>query len=228
MKVGELLASLDENGFRGDTIVIFASDHGDMLCERGMVQKRTFYEWSSRIPLILRFPDGWQQGTVRPEPVNLIDLVSTLLDIAGVAEGERLPLDSRSLIGLLDGSDTEDWEAISEYHSQGCHSACFMIRKGQFKYVYIHGHESQLFDLEADPGEWNDLSGRTEYEEIKEQLKARIHELFDPDAIDKAIMESIQKRTLIRRAMDTGHTRWDVEPRFDPAKDITDQYLPRT
>jgi choline-sulfatase len=103
-----------------------------------------------------------------------------------------------------------------------------MIRKGQFKYVYIHRHESQLFDLVADPGEWNDLSCRTEYEEIKKELKTRIHELFDPDTIDKATMESIQKRTLVRQAMDIGHTRWDVEPRFDPVKDITDQYLPGT
>lgn len=225
IKVGELLASLEENGFDGDTIVIFTSDHGDMLCERGMVQKRTFYEWSSRIPLIIRFPDGWQQGTTHPEPVNLIDLVPTLLDIAGVAKGERLPLDGRSLLGLLDGSDAEDWEAISEYHSQGSHSACFMIRSGRFKYVYIHGHESRLFDLEVDPGEWSDLSGRRGYEQIEEQFQARIYELFDPDAINKATLESIQKRTLVRRAMDIGHTRWDFEPRFDPTKDIIDQYL---
>jgi choline-sulfatase len=225
IKVGELLASLEENDFHENTIVVFCSDHGDMLCEKGMVQKRTFYEWSSRVPLIIRFPQRWQQGMVRTEPVNMVDLLPTFLDMAGMGVEERLPMDGRSLMGLLDGSNTEGWEAISEYHSQGAHAPCFMIRRGKYKYVYIHGYESQLFDLEADPGEWHNLAGLPEYKEIEEQLKARIFELFDPDAIDDAVMDSVRKRTLIKRAMESTHTRWDVEPRFDPTKGITDQYL---
>lgn len=224
-KVGELLASLEKNGFRQNTIIVFTSDHGDMLCEKGMVQKRTFYEWANRVPLIMRFPDGWQRGTVRPEPVSLVNLMPTFLDMARVRVEERLPVDGRSLMGLLDGSDAGDWEALSEYHSQGVHAPCFMIRKGAFKYVYIHGYESQLFDLEADPGEWHNLAGQPEYREIEAQLKARILEQFDPQAIDEAVSESVQKRTVIRRAMEISSTRWDVEPRFDATKGITDQYL---
>jgi choline-sulfatase len=177
------------------------------------------------VPLIIRFPNGWQQGTVRTEPVNLIDLLPTFLDMAGVGVEERLPVDGRSLMGLLDGSDTEDWEAISEFHSQGAHAPCFMIRRGKFKYVYIHGYETLLFDLETDPGEWRSLAGKPEYKEIEEQLKARILEQFDPDVIDKTVMESVQKRTLVKRAMEISDTRWDAEPYFDPTKGITDQYL---
>ena len=101
-----------------------------------------------------------------------------------------------------------------------------MIRRGLFKYVYIHGYESQLFDLEADPGEWHNLAGRPEYQVVEEQLKARILEQFDPEAIDQAITESVRKRTLIKQAMEITGTRWDVEPRFDPTVAITDQYLP--
>jgi choline-sulfatase len=224
LKVGELLASLEENGFGENTVVVFASDHGDMLCEKGMVQKRTFYEWSSRVPLIMRFPNGWSKDTVQTEPVNLIDLAPTFLDIASVQE--RLSLDGRSLMGLLDGGDTGDLETFSEYHSQGAHAPCFMIRRGKVKYVYIHGYESQLFDLEADPGEWHNLAGRAEYHEVEESLKARILERFDPDAIDQAVTESVRKRTLVRGAMKLTGTRWDVEPRFDPALGISDQYLP--
>lgn len=224
VKVGELLASLEENRFAGDTVVVFTSDHGDMLCEKGMVQKRTFYEWSSRVPLIIRFPDERWRSTVRNEPVNLIDLMPTFLDIARVQE--RLPLDGRSLMGLLESTDTLDWETLSEYHSQGAHAPCFMIRRSKFKYVYIHGYESQLFDLQADPGEWQNLTGRPEYREVEEQLKARILEQFDPEAIDQAISESVRKRTLIKQAMEITGMRWDVEPRFDPTVGILDQYLP--
>ncbi|MCI0476864.1 MAG: choline-sulfatase, partial [Anaerolineales bacterium] len=165
-KLGELLASLDENGFRDNTIVIFTSDHGDMLCEKGMVQKRTFYEWSSRVPLVMRFPDGSYRGATRAEPVSLIDLFPTLLDLAAVLPESHLPLDGTSLIGLLDGRDKIARRVFSEYHAQGAHAPCFMLRRGKWKYVYIHGYDAQLFDLETDPGEWRNLAGKPEQSKI--------------------------------------------------------------
>ena len=225
-KVGELLASLDENGFADNTIVIFSSDHGDMLCERGMVQKRTFYEWSARVPMIIKFPGGWQAGTVRSEPVNLIDLAPTFWDIAGIPEDERLPVDGRSLIGLLDGSDTDDWVTFSENASDGMVEApCFMIRWQHYKYVYIHGHAGQLFDLNADPGEWDNLIGDPAYADLEAELRARLFERFDPGETERAMMESYRRRVLIDRAMKANKTRWDVEPRFDPTLNNVDQYL---
>lgn len=226
LKVGELLDSLAENGFRDNTIVVFCSDHGDMLCEKGMVQKRTFYEWSSRVPLIIRFPDGWQQNTICTEPVNLIDLLPTFLDLADVDRDSRLAMDGRSLIALLDGSDTEDWVAISENHGDGLVEApCFMIRQGRFKYIYIHGHDPQLFDLEADRGEWHNLAGMPEHETIETALRERILSQFEPDAIQKAVIDSFKRRILIDQAMQANGTRWDVEPRFDPTKPTSRQYL---
>ena len=95
-KVGGLLDALDETGLAESTVVVFASDHGDMLCEREMVQKRCFYEWSCRVPLIVRHPDGWRAGTTIPHPVSLIDLLPTFCDLAGVED--RLPHDGRSLV----------------------------------------------------------------------------------------------------------------------------------
>jgi choline-sulfatase len=225
-KVGELLASLEENGFDENTIVIFCSDHGDMLCERGMVQKRTFYEWSSRVPLIMRFPDGWLVGTTRPEPVNLIDLLPTLLDMVNFPTEQRLPMDGRSLMSLLKGTDTRERITFAEYHSQGSHAPCFMVRQGQFKYVTIHGYAGQLFDLEADPHEWHNLIGESDYTEVESRLKALIFARFAPEAIDAAIQASISKRTLVKAAMQINRTSWDVEPRFDPIRPVTEQYLP--
>ena len=125
--------------------------------------------------------DGYVYGDL-----DLIDLSPTFLDMAAVGENERLAMDGRSLMGLLDGDDLENWVVFSEYHAQGCHAPCFMIRQGQYKYVYIHDYESQLFDLEADPGEWHNLAGNPEYKEIETQLKTRMLEKFDPDAIEEA------------------------------------------
>ena len=61
-KVGCLLTTLEQTGLLDNTVVVFTSDHGDMLCEKEMVQKRCFYEWSCRVPLLVRFPDQWQAG----------------------------------------------------------------------------------------------------------------------------------------------------------------------
>ena len=82
-KVGELLAVLDETGLADNTVVVFTSDHGDMLCEKEMVQKRNLYEWSCRVPLLVRFPDGWKAETSCSTPVSLLDLLPTFCELAG-------------------------------------------------------------------------------------------------------------------------------------------------
>jgi choline-sulfatase len=195
-----------------------------MLCEKGMVQKRTFYEWSARIPLILRFPDKWQAGRRIDAPVSLIDLLPTVLDIAGVEE--RLPHDGTSLMGLIEGSDTSERVALAEIHSEGIHGPCFMVRKGQFKYIIVHNRDEQLFDLQADPGEWNNLADDPVLASVKEELRARILAKFDPEAIDREVQASSHRRQLIREAMNRTKTKWDYSPRLDGSKNTLLQYLP--
>src|SRR5690348_5599054 len=113
-KVGELLAALEQTGQRQNTLILFTSDHGDMLAERRMVQKRCFYEWSARVPLIVQFPDGVYAGRKVAAPVSLLDLAPTLLDVAGVPPEARLPMDGSSLLALLDGRETGERAVLSE------------------------------------------------------------------------------------------------------------------
>ncbi len=224
-KVGELLAALAETGHAENTIVVFTSDHGDMLGERGMVQKRAFYEWSNRVPLILRFPDGRAAGQRVAAPVNLVDILPTLLDVAGFPDQNRLPLDGDSLLALVDGRVDEGRCSFTEYHAQGSHAPCFMVRQGAWKYVYLHGYETQLFDLESDPGEWHNLAGQPEYAALESHLKGLILSRFDPDAIDAAVAASIRRRWLVKAAMDVTGTKWDVAPYFDPTRPINEANL---
>jgi choline-sulfatase len=192
-----------------------------------MVQKRCFYEMSSRVPLVMRFPNGYQAGQAYDEPVNLIDLLPTFLDLAGVCDAERLPMDGRSLMGLLDGSDSENREAFSETHADAMIQApCFMLRQGEYKYTYIHGHKGQLFDLAADPGEWHNLVGNPDYADVEARMKARVLERFDPDAIAADVVDSYRKRMLIDKAMVANGTSWDYSPSFDPGRPIVERYLP--
>lgn len=224
-KVGALLDSIEENSFTENTVVIFTSDHGDMLLEKGMVQKRTFYEMSSRVPLILSFPQLNAAGDIVKDPVSLIDILPTMLDIAGVPPKQRLAMDGLSLLPILRGGEDVERVVFSEYHSQGAHAPCFMVRQGRFKYVTIHGYEAQLFDLEVDPGEWQNLSGNPAYHEVEHSLKTRILEQFDPEWIEQDVMNSIRKRELIKRSMSITRQSWDYAPFFDPRKDVMDQYL---
>jgi choline-sulfatase len=196
-KLGELLEVVPD-----DTLVIFTSDH-DMLAERAMVQKRCFYEWSARIPLIVRHPD--RRTGVVDTPVSLLDVAPTILAAAGA--DERLPMDGVDLFeprGVV----------FSEYHVEKVRAPCFMVRQGRWKYVYIHGHGDQLFDLESDPGEWANLAGERDTAELRQAILAR----FDPDAIACHGVESVARRDVIARAMAMTSTRWDYSPPFDATK----------
>lgn len=199
-KLGELLDAIPD-----ETLVVFTSDHGDMLGERGMVQKRCFYEWSARIPLIVRHPDGRDAGSAVAAPVSLLDLAPTLLDMAGCSE--RLPMDGGD---LLEPSGV----VLSEYHVEKVRAPCFMIRRGRWKYIYIHGHGEQLFDLAADPGERKNLGPHP----VADELRTLILDQFDPDAIARVGAESVARRELIARAMAMTTTRWDYSPVFDATK----------
>jgi len=199
-KLGELLAAVPD-----DTIVVFTSDHGDMLAERAMVQKRCFYEWSARIPLIVRYPDRRGAGTSVDTPVSLLDVAPTVLDWCGVAE--HLRMDGTSL--LEPGAPV-----FSEYHVEKVRAPCFMVRVGDRKYIYVHEHDEQLFDLADDPGEWNDLANDVDTKEYCDLILER----FDPDAIARHGAESVRRRDLIARAMAKTNTRWDWQPFFDATK----------
>ncbi len=216
--MGDLLATLEQTGQRDNTIVIFTSDHGDMLAERRMVQKRCFYEWSARIPLLIEFPDGSSAGRTVQEPVSLMDLLPTLLDFARVPMEDRLPVDGVSLAGILDGTDTRERAVLSEYHVEKVRAPCFMVRQGRYKYIYIHGHRSQLFDLMKDPGEWNNLAGQPELGEVENALRGLILAQFDPEGIEIDGAASVRRREIIKAAMERNDTHWDYAPAFDATR----------
>ncbi len=146
---GRVLEALRQVGQDLDEwIVIYTSDHGEMLGEHGIWEKQKFYEASARVPLIVRFPRRFAGGRVVTENVNHCDLFATLCELAGIPAPAGL--DSRPLVGLLNGqADGWDNESVSQF---GPHNV--MIKRDELKYQY-YGPEMPevLFDLAADPAE---------------------------------------------------------------------------
>ncbi len=173
-KLGEVIAALDQFGLRDNTILIFLSDHGDMLGHRGMVQKRVFYEHSSRIPLIFNFPKNFptgEKGRRNTDPVSIVDVMPTMLELAGITD--LLPVDGRSLLPQIKGETDEDRYVFCENYSEGVLTPCVMVRQGDYKYTYIREGEDgnpkpQWFKWEVNQLGWKNWQANKTYGKLKE------------------------------------------------------------
>ncbi len=205
-KIGELLDTLEEQGLRNDTMIILTSDHGEMLGEKGLVQKRSLYEWSTRIPLIIEYP-GVSPAVVET-PVSLIDIPATLIELVG--QKSVRPLEGRSLMPAIRGAFLEEIPIISEYHGEGIMRPSFMVRLGPWKYIYCHGFSPQLFNLDTDPSEWNNLTGTSQVKVIEGQLNAIITDgQFNLEFIAQDVWDRLAQKQVVNAAMKENQTAWD-------------------
>jgi len=154
--VGTILDTLQTCGMADNTVVMFTADHGDMLGERGLWYKMNFFEGASRIPLIIAGP-GIAPATAT-ENVSLLDLLPTLLDIAGAEPSELA--DGTSLVPLLGGNHEPERTVYGEYLGEGAIAPILMIRRGSLKFVFCEADPPQLYDLATDPGERTNVAGR--------------------------------------------------------------------
>ncbi len=163
-QVGRILKALEDRGMLENTLILFTSDHGDMLGDHHLWRKSYAYEGSARVSMLVRWPQNLapnaRRGSVLPQPVELRDLLPTFLDAAGAAIPDGL--DGDSMLRLVRG-DTSGWREWIDLE----HGTCYAkentwngLTDGRWKYVYhaFDGHE-QLFDLKTDPGELQDLAG---------------------------------------------------------------------
>ncbi len=198
-KIGRMIDVLEETGQLDNTVIIYTSDHGEMAGEHGMWRKSNFYEQSARIPMIISWPGHLPAGRRVTETVSLVDLVATVVDIAGAPA--VAPLDGDSLLDLAAGSSA-GWKdmAFCEYLAHGVIRPMAMLRRGRFKLNYSLDDPVELYDLEADPGEFNDLGNDPAYAEVREQLRAELLAQWNPVTLEQRIRQSQEERLLIRTA----------------------------
>lgn len=183
--VGQLLAALDESGAADNTYVLYTSDHGECLGNRGIWSCSAMYEESLGVPMVLAGPDI-PQGTVSNDVVSLVDLLPTIARAVGSTEDEALAqLPGASLIDIAKG-DMPDRVVLCEYHAGGSITGAFMIRNGKWKFVYYVDYPPQLFNLEDDPDELNDLGSDPAHASIRETCEQLMRNVVDPEAASAA------------------------------------------
>jgi arylsulfatase A-like enzyme len=153
--IGEILRKLDDLGLTDNTLVVFTSDHGEMLGDHGMHSKMIFYEGSVHVPLLMRFPGRIKPGTVVNAPVSTMDVSSTILDYLHMPVPQS---DGISLRPFIEGRPVEH-DVVS--YSLGRDSPNYMIRSGDLKLMMGESNKNKgidaLYDLKADPLEMRNL-----------------------------------------------------------------------
>lgn len=215
-KIGRLLHALEVTGLREDTVIVLTADHGDMLGERGLWYKMSPYEGSSRVPLILNAPRKMipQPPDCVTTPVSLVDLLPTLMDLAGAGDTVADDCDGQSLLPLARGESGDDRPpVISEYLAEGAVAPVIMLRDRRYKFIYCPADPPMLFDLMEDPDELDNLAEVPELRSVRERFEAQLAAHTDVDALNRRVLASQQRRRIVFGAHMTGrHTSWDYHP----------------
>ena len=208
-KIGEILAALEAT--RQEAMIVFVSDHGDMLGERGLWFKMSFYEGSARVPLMIAAPQ-MAPGLVET-PVSTIDLCPTLCELAGVSMEEVMPWTTgESLVKLGQGGVRKSPVAM-EYAAEASYSPLVCLRQGKWKYTNCALDPEQLFDLETDPKELRNVAEDASNTGVLEQFRLMAAERWDLEQFDAQVRQSQARRWVVYEALrQGGYFPWDYQP----------------
>ncbi len=213
--VGDLVASLEKNALLDNTVIVFTSDHGEMLGERGMWFKKTFFEHALRIPLLVSCPQRYSACRVST-PVSLIDLLPTFMAWAG-GVNEVEPLDGQD-ISLFINNPVQDENRLicAEYLSETTPAPIYMLKRGRYKFISSIADPDLLFDLQTDPDELINRADDPALAEVVREFKRDITRNWDNDTLTRDILLSQKRRLLLNRASRNGtQPGWDYDKESD-------------
>lgn len=214
-QLAKLQEALETAGLTENTVVIFLSDHGEALGERGLWFKRSFYDVALKVPLIVSHP--WSSQSRRcAENVSLVDLLPTLVDLAQPAGGlDRLEArhDGRSLRPAVEGGTLDgDNRVFAEMAADALTAPAVAVIGGSHKYIHCETDPPLLFDRAVDPLEANNIAGLVETAELEKALAACVATQWDLDALKRDILESQTRRRHVEAAHAVGRPpSWDYD-----------------
>jgi N-acetylglucosamine-6-sulfatase len=182
--VGRILAALDAKGILDNTLVVFMGDNGFAFGEHGLIDKRTAYEESMRVPLLMRCPKIFPAGRALPQVVANIDLGPTFLDIAGVKAPANM--DGSSYLPLLEGRTNVPWRdgVLYEYYWERDFPqtpTVHALRTEEWKYIRVQGlwDLDELYNLKTDPLETKNLAQDAKYRPIVNKMNGQLFKLLE-------------------------------------------------
>lgn len=200
-QVGRLLEALDEAGLSENTIVVLWGDHGWHLGEKGITGKNTLWDRGTRVPLIFAGP-GVSRGGRCAQPVELLDIYPTLNELCGLKP--RTDLEGISLVPQLKDANAKRERPAITSHNQGNHG----IRSERWRYIRYADDSEELYDLQSDPREWNNLAANPKHAATVAEHRRWLPKIDVPPAInsaqrvltyDKATDEAIWEGKTVRR-----------------------------
>ena len=222
-QVGKVLLALENAGLHDATRIVYTTDHGDNLGNRGLWGKSVMYEEAAAVPLIVA-GDDIPAGHVVETPATLLDIYPFIIDCTGECDAETMPTDilGTSLGALIDGAEANR-VAFSEYHGMGSKTGAFMVRKGPYKLIHYIDYPPQFFNLDDDPDEVNDLGQEVSVKPLIDEMMLELCAICDPDDVDRRakvdqtirLEESGGKEAVIARGDIGFSVPPGVKPMFD-------------
>lgn len=223
---GAVLDALRSSGLAENTVIVVTSDHGDMLGERGLWYKMTFFENASRVPLIVHAPQRFAARRVNAS-VSHIDLLPTFVELA-TGQPRAVwpdPVDGASLVPHLRGEGGHD-EALGEYLAEGAIAPMVMVRQGRYKYVHSPADPDQLFDLNDDPRELVNLASDPRAASVLDALRGRVLQRWDLARLREQVLSSQRRRRFHYEATTQGKiASWDWQPFSDASRRFMRNHL---
>jgi choline-sulfatase len=217
-QLGSLVTTLKETRRYDDTVIVVLADHGEMLGERGLWYKMSFFEPACRIPFFMHAPRLFTPRAVS-QSVSLIDVLPTLVELAGDGAAPQFvtELEGRSLLPHLQGSGGHD-EVLGEYLAEGAIAPIVMMRSGRGKFIHSPADPDQFFDLANDPDELHNLAARPDHD-MAGAFRARVQRTWRLEALQAQVLASQRRRLLVAAALRLGRqTAWDYQPAFDASQ----------
>ena len=217
-KIGEILDTLQKTN--QEAVIIFVSDHGDMLGERGLWFKMSFFENSSRVPLMIS--STVLESKLVEEPVSTIDVCPTLCDLSGCDMDELARwTEGESLLPFANGSIRSN-PVLMEYAAEASYAPLISIRKGPFKYNRCDLDPEQLFDVESDPNELHNLASSQKFSKELAEFRKISDANWDLESFDKEVRKSQAKRWIVYESLRSGeYYPWD----FQPLKKASERFM---
>ena len=225
--IGQLLEVLKKCGLEENTVIIFSGDHGDMLGERGLWYKMSYFEASVRVPLFISHPRQFHPHRVS-QNVSTLDILPTLADLVGANLVPGLPMDGISMMTHLYAGGGHD-TVFAEYMGEGTIAPLMMIRRGPWKYITCPADPPMLFNLANDPLELVDLATSIddETQAVFQSFEHEAAQKWDFKKITQEVLLCQRRRAFVWSALQKGRfDSWDYNPDDDGRKKYIRSQIP--